>query len=68
MSDLRSSGGGDKFIGSFTPRQQSETERDYISRLNGYTSKAICQHKGWNWNKHGRCCFNCGEAVVDFGD
>jgi hypothetical protein len=27
-----------------------------------------CRHEGWSWEKNGRCCFECGAFVVDFGD
>lgn len=29
---------------------------------------AKCDHKAWTFKKHGRCCFKCGEFMVDFGD
>ena len=27
----------------------------------------LCKHKGWSFNKHGRCCHTCGEFMIDFG-
>ena len=27
-----------------------------------------CTHKGYEFSKHGRRCFKCGNVVVDFGD
>lgn len=52
--------------------KSSEIER--IEKLNTEigadkpNGKEICKHKGWEWEKHGRCCFNCGTYVIDFGD
>lgn len=31
-------------------------------------NKETCQHTGWNFAQHGRCCFQCGTFMVDFGD
>jgi hypothetical protein len=30
--------------------------------------RETCRHEGWSFEKHGRCCFECGTFVVDFGD
>ena len=27
-----------------------------------------CKHEKWNFKQHGRCCFDCGIFMVDFGD
>lgn len=27
-----------------------------------------CDHKGYSFEKHGRCCFKCGVFMVDWGD
>lgn len=27
-----------------------------------------CQHEGYNFRKHGRCCPHCGEFLTVFGD
>lgn len=31
-------------------------------------AQATCQHAGWDFAKHGRCCWGCGAFMVDFGD
>ena len=31
-------------------------------------AQAACEHAGWNFKEHGRCCFKCGIFMVDFGD
>lgn len=51
-----------------------ELEIERIKRLNIMPSTGQpadyenCHHYGWEWDRHGRCCFNCGAFVVDFGD
>lgn len=32
------------------------------------SSKADCDHAGYAFDRHGRCCFKCGTVVTDFGD
>lgn len=32
------------------------------------TTTAACQHEGWTFKTHGRCCHKCGKFLVDFGD
>lgn len=32
------------------------------------SSKADCDHAGYRFDLHGRCCFKCGTFVTDFGD
>ncbi len=27
-----------------------------------------CEHKGYSFTQHGRCCPTCGDFLVDFGD
>lgn len=27
-----------------------------------------CKHKGYNFKQHGRCCYDCGMFLTDFGD
>lgn len=27
-----------------------------------------CGHKGYSFEKHGRCCGHCGKFLTDFGD
>lgn len=39
-----------------------------IRELNSHSPLSKCKHLGWDWEKHGRRCFNCGTFVVDFGD
>lgn len=43
-------------------------ERDRIVEMNGGQNKHDCRHVGWEFSKHGRCCFACGAFVLDFGD
>lgn len=31
-------------------------------------SKHLCDHKGYNFKQHGRCCPHCGKFLTDFGD
>lgn len=30
--------------------------------------KHLCDHAGWAFAKHGRCCPACGLVMLDFGD
>jgi hypothetical protein len=49
-------------------RKKLAEERDRIVEMNGGQDKPDCRHIGWDFRKHGRCCFACGAFVVDFGD
>lgn len=30
--------------------------------------RKTCKHIDYNFKQHGRCCFDCGEFLFDFGD
>jgi len=34
----------------------------------GQEQVAKCAHKGYAFNKHGRCCPHCGTVLTDFRD
>ncbi len=27
-----------------------------------------CDHGGWTFEQHGRCCWKCGSFMIDWGD
>lgn len=40
-----------------------------IEAINSKRAKqAICDHAGYSFKEHGRCCWQCGVVLVDFGD
>jgi len=36
--------------------------------IEGWKSQAECDHAGWSFSQHGRCCFGCSQFMVDWGD
>jgi hypothetical protein len=52
--------------------RDSEIERIEALNIDPATGRPAtrdkCRHIGWEWKRHGRCCFNCSTFVVDFGD
>jgi len=46
-----------------------EKFRELARRLREEQAKPTdCDHEGWNFKQHGRCCWKCGTFMVDWGD
>lgn len=49
---------------SMADRSEHEETCKHKPQLN----KLVCEHEGWTFKKHGRCCHQCGKFLIDFGD
>ena len=42
--------------------------RGLVNALSSATQAKVCDHPGYSFDKHGRCCPTCNDLIVDFGD
>lgn len=56
------------YLGSFITSSRMRMKRPDLSGARPRVDKVFCEHVGYDFDKHGRCCFDCGEVMIDFGD